>query len=184
MAPPTVLVVEDEVDLADLYAEWLSDEFEVKTAYTAADGRELLDDSTDVALVDRRLPDAPGDELVDAIRDRELDCRVAMVTAVDPDFDILDLGFDDYVVKPVTREDLHQLVERLLTRTMYSADVRRYYSLVSKRVALSSGKSEAELQTNDSYYELVEEIEELESELSGRLDDLDEDDYTALFHDL
>ena len=30
---PTVLVVDDERDLADLYAAWLADEYEVRTAY-------------------------------------------------------------------------------------------------------------------------------------------------------
>lgn len=184
MDPATVLVVEDEVDLADLYAEWLKGEYEVRTAYTAEDGRDLLGEDIDVALVDRRLPDDPGDTLVDAINEMGLDTRVAMVTAVDPDFDILDLGFDDYVVKPVTRDDLHELVDGLLTRSEYSEDVRRYYSLVSKQVALSSGKPEEELAGNDEYQALVEEMNALEAELSDRLDDLDDEDFTALFHEL
>ena len=184
MASATVLVVEDEVELADLYVEWLSDAYEVRTAYTAEDGRALLGEEIDVALVDRRLPDDPGDTLVDAIDEMGLDCRVAMVTAVDPDFDILDLGFDDYVVKPVSRDDLHELVEGLLSRSQYSEDVRRYYSLVSKQVALSSGKPEEELAENDEYQALLEEMNALETQLSDRLDDLDEQDFTALFHEL
>lgn len=34
-----------------------------------------------------------------------------MVTAVKPDFDIIDMGFDNYLVKPVSKDNLYTTVE-------------------------------------------------------------------------
>jgi CheY-like chemotaxis protein len=101
----TVLVLEDEAGLADLYTAWLSDEYSVRTAYTAAEAREKIDGSVDLALIDRRLPDESGDEVLDWISQHHSHCRRAMVTAVDPDVDIVEMPFDDYLVKPIIRSD-------------------------------------------------------------------------------
>ena len=122
---PLVLVVEDEPDLADLYAAWLGDEYRVRTAYG---GREALDeldeaDEVDAILLDRRMPGLSGDEVLTAVRDRGIDCRVAMVTAVEPDFDILEMGFDDYLVKPVSKDDLLGVVETMRSRSEALASI-------------------------------------------------------------
>ena len=53
---PTVLVVDDERDLADLYAAWLEMEYEVVTAYGGEEAIDTMDRSVDVALVDRLMP--------------------------------------------------------------------------------------------------------------------------------
>lgn len=61
--PPLVLVVEDEPDLADLYAAWLGDEYRVRTAYggqEALDELDEADDEVDAILLDRRMPGFPG----------------------------------------------------------------------------------------------------------------------------
>ncbi len=82
---PLVLVVEDEPDLADLYATWLRGEYRVRVAYGGREALEKLDDEVEVVLLDRRMPDLSGDEALKEIRERGFDCRVAMVTAVEPD---------------------------------------------------------------------------------------------------
>ncbi len=43
-----------------------------------------------------------GDEVLDTIAERGIDPAVVMVTAVDPDFDIVEMPFDEYLTKPVT----------------------------------------------------------------------------------
>ncbi len=112
----TVLVVEDERGLADLYAEWLeSAGYRTRTAYRGATALEAADEAVDVALLDRRLPEMQGGEVLDRIRERELGCAVAMVTAVEPEADIVEMGFDEYAVKPVGESELTALVEELAT---------------------------------------------------------------------
>ena len=94
MGEPTVLVVEDESDIAALYAGFLRERYAVTVAATVAEAKEVVDESFDAVLLDRRLPDGSGDEVLEHVRERGLDCRVAMVTAVEPDFDIIGMGFD------------------------------------------------------------------------------------------
>lgn len=96
---PTVLIVDDDRPLADGFASALPERYEVRTAYTAQAARESLHEGIDAALLDRRLPDGSGDQLLDEIRDAELDCRVAVVSACRPS---ADLDCDTYLVKPVS----------------------------------------------------------------------------------
>lgn len=109
---PTVLVVDDNRPLADGFERLLSKEYDVLTAYNGTDARELLDESVDVVLLDRRLPDTTGDVLLEEIRSAGLDCRVAMISAADPSSD---LDCDAYLTKPLSEIDrLHETVSQLV----------------------------------------------------------------------
>jgi len=181
----TVLVVDDEQDVADLYAMWLQADYRVLSAYEGDEALDVLDDSVDVVLLDRRMPGQSGDEVLAVIRERDLNCRVVMVTAVKPDFDILEMGFDDYLVKPVTKEELHETVEQMLTRVDYGAQLQEYYSLVSKKAVLESEKDSEALRANEEYAELEAEIQELGEEVDDTREQLDDhDDFVGAFQDL
>ena len=183
--PPLVLVVEDERDLADLYATWLRDEYRVRVAYGGREAIEQLDDEVDVALLDRRMPDLSGDETLQAIREEGIECRVAMVTAVEPDFDIVAMGFDDYLVKPVSREALTTTVENLLLRNSYDEGIQELFALSSKKALLESEKDPATLDSNEEYQQLSERVAELRSELDETLASFDDDrDIEAMYRDL
>ena len=181
---PSVLIVEDERQLADLYAEWLSDDYHVRTANTADEALSTIDEEVDVVLLDRRLPRASGDDVLREIQQAGIECQVAIVTAVDPDFDILEMGFDDYVIKPVERHEIEDLVQRLLTRGLYNDEVREYFSLVSKRANLETSKSPSELAEDERYQELVEDIEDLEVRLDDIVGRLQDDDFAAVLKTL
>jgi DNA-binding response OmpR family regulator len=183
-ASPVVLVVDDETDLADSDASLLGDDYDVRVAYGGEAGLQADDKSVAVVLLDRRMPGFSGEEVVERIRERPGQALVAMVTAIDPDFDVVGMGFDDYVTKPVTREELVATVESLRLRGSYREEVRRYFSLVTKRAALESETTEAEPADSDSYTELLDEIDRLETELDDLLDDLTMDDYVAMLRDI
>jgi DNA-binding response OmpR family regulator len=182
--PVSVLVVDDEPDVADAYAAQLEDEYLVSTAYSGREALDQIDASVEVVLLDRRMPGISGDEVLEHIRDRGLNSRVAMVTAVDPDFDIIDMPFDDYVIKPVSREDLFSTIERLLTASEYEEKLREFYSMTAKQAALQSNKPEAELQTSAEYTALEERIEDLRDTLDETVADFDDEDFAAVFRDL
>jgi DNA-binding response OmpR family regulator len=169
-----VAVVDDEPELAELFAAWLEERYEVRTAYGGASALEVVDDDVDVALVDRLMPDRSGDEVVAGLADRGWDGQVAMVTAVEPDFDIVELGFDDYLVKPVYRDVLESTIERLLERSAYDDRVRELFALATKRATLEARKSEAELADSDDYRRLSRAIDELREEVDGTAADLDD----------
>jgi DNA-binding response OmpR family regulator len=130
------------------------------------------------------MPDLSGDDVLEKIRADGIDCRVAMVTAVDPDFDILDLGFDAYVVKPVSEEDLKDTVETLLRRAAYDDQLRELTAMMSKKAALESEKSGDELSESEEYQRLTDRLEETRESLDETVEDLDEEDFSAAFYAL
>jgi DNA-binding response OmpR family regulator len=174
---PTVLVVDDERDLADLYAAWLSERYDVRTAYGGEDAIDVVSEDVDVALIDRLMPRISGDEVLDHIRSKGYDCRVSMVTAVEPDFDIIELGFDEYIVKPIRQDDLLDVVESLRSRSEYDRQLQEFFALASKRAALQTRKNAHELSESEAYAELSEQIEEMRSELDATTDQLSERDF-------
>lgn len=163
VATGTVLVVDDEPHLVGMYAAMLDALHEVKTATSGRAALEILDADVDVVLLDRRMPELSGDELLEIIRSKDLDCRVAMVTSVDPGEAILDMSFDAYVVKPVRQDDLRELVENLLLRGQYSDGVKELMQVTSTLVALESRHDEEELAEDERYLALQERKEELET---------------------
>lgn len=172
---PTVLVVEDDVENADLYSEWLSADYHVRTAYDGDQALAALDESVDVVLLDRRMPEMHGDELLELIRDRGLSCRVTIVTAIDPDFDIIELGFDEYLTKPVSAVELRRTVERMLSLREYDQEVQEYFSLASKIATLHASQSQATLADSEEYATLHARFATAEERARSALDDLFEE---------
>lgn len=168
----TVLIVDDEPQLAGLYCSILDDQHEVSIETNGRRALETLDDDVDVVLLDRRMPGVSGDSLLQQIRNQGYDCRIAMVTSVQPDEDIIDLSFDAYLVKPVRHDDLRQLVRDLLLRSQYGEYVRESYSVASKVAALQSNLSSEELLRSERYQELLEKQAELQAENFDYLDEL------------
>ena len=180
-----ILVVDDETRLADLFAAWLERDWTVETAYDGEEALAAMADSVEVVLLDRRMPGLSGDDVLERIREQGYDTRVVMVTAVDPDFDIIEMGFDDYLVKPVSKDDLVEMVDDIVDRSEYEADIQEYYTLVSKKALLESEKAERELETNDEYQELSERVDELEARVDETVSGMTtHDDFVGAFQDL
>lgn len=169
---PTVLVVDDEPDLADLYAAWLRSEYDVRTAYGGEEAIAALESGIDVALVDRLMPRLSGDELLSHIRESGYECRVSIVTAVEPDLDIIEMGFDEYIVKPVHRKEINEVVDALVTRSEYDGKLQEFFALASKRAALRTEKNPRELENSTAYAELTVEFDRLKAELERTTDQL------------
>jgi len=106
-----VLVVEDEDSIAEPLAEGLRREgFTVTRAATGAEA--LAAPETDVVLLDLRLPDVDGLDVCRRIRERS-DVPIIAVTARGEEADRvvgLELGADDYVVKPF---GIRELIARI-----------------------------------------------------------------------
>jgi DNA-binding response OmpR family regulator len=182
--PAAVLVVDDEPEVANAYSAQLESEFVVSTAYGGQEALDELDASIDVVLLDRRMPGISGDEVLEEIRKRDLSVRVAMVTAVDPDFEIIDMPFDDYIIKPVSREELYETIDRLLTCAEYEEQLRQYYALSAKRSTLRANKPGSELAESEAFEGLESELGQLRESLDQTVDEFDEDEFTAAFRDL
>ncbi|MFP9190513.1 response regulator transcription factor [Natronosalvus vescus] len=153
-----VLIVEDEPDLATLYATWLEDRATVETAYSGTEALDAINGTVDIVLLDRRMPGLSGDTVLETIRERQLDCRVAMVTAVEPDFDIIGMGFDDYLVKPVSKSELLGTIDQLELRSTYDQQLQEFFALASKKALLDAEKTDAERKSSQEYAKLEDRL--------------------------
>ena len=180
MSQASVLVVEDEPDIAALYAGFIEENgYDVLVAETASEATETVDESIDAVLLDRRLPDGSGDDVLEHVRESGYDCRIAMVTAVEPDFDIIDMGFDLYLTKPVDREKLLGALDTLFARSKYDDLLQEAASLANKRAVIESEKSIAQLEANDAYESLLDRLEALDADIHDVGESFSSDDYRA-----
>ena len=183
---PTVLIVEDDEDVAETFRRWIEDAYETHVALGGSEALELLEDlDIDVVLLDRLMPGMSGKEVLEEIKQRALSPRVAMVTAVEPDYDIIGMGFDEYITKPSSPEELRGTVERLLRRDERDKDRREYASLRAKQAALESSKSKKELDESEEYDELTDRIDEVTEELDTAEEDLvDETEFLSSLREI
>jgi len=172
--PATVLVVDDEPDVTEVYAMWLNGEYRVRTANGGPEAVESMDEDVDVVLLDRRMPEMNGDEVLERIREDGYDCKVAIVTAVDPDFDIVDLPFDAYLTKPLMTEDLNRIVERLVDLDDEDGRAQEGFRLQETREALADEKQEQELEDSDEFQRLTERLEDLREDVKETVEAINE----------
>jgi DNA-binding response OmpR family regulator len=162
----TVLVVDDEREVVDAYALRLSQRYgDVRTAYGGEEALEAMDDTIDVVLLDRRMPYS-GDEVLRELRDRGYDCRVIMVTAIDPGFGIADMPFDDYLCKPIDKEDLFAAIDQQLEAASYDDPLTEFFSLTAKLAVLEAERSPEQLQAAGEYLRMQRRAEDLRDELA------------------
>ncbi|OIK12873.1 response regulator transcription factor [Bacillus sp. MUM 13] len=116
-----ILVVEDNISLLQSIKEILSDEFEVDTADNGEDGLFLAQQNIyDSIVLDVMLPGMDGFEIVRKLRKEKNDTGVLFLTAKDSLEDRvkgLDIGGDDYLVKPFQAPELKARIRALLRRS-------------------------------------------------------------------
>ena len=127
-----ILLAEDEVDLNNVVTRYLK-----KNGYSVdsvLDGEEALDyleySEYDLVILDIMMPKVDGFEVIKKLRDKGNHTSVLMLTARDSADDKvkgLDLGADDYIVKPF---DFNELMARI------RAVVRRKYGNSSNRLVI------------------------------------------------
>ncbi|WP_459192558.1 response regulator [Halosimplex sp. J119] len=172
---PTVLVVDDEEEVAEVLALKLREEYETRVATGGEEALEVIDESVDAVLLDRRMPDIHGDDVLAEIRERGYDCVVVMTTAVDPDLNILEMDFDDYLTKPVETETLLTTLDQQLdSKQSGDPKLEEFFAVVSKIEVLEAELTPAELAESDEYEERKREAERLGRELQESHPDFEE----------
>ena len=170
---PVVLIAEDEPSIAEGYELWLAETYETRVATNGREALDMVDDSVDVVLLDRMMPELSGTQVLEAMRARGDDCRVTMVTAVEPDFDIVEMGFDAYITKPPDRKELLDTIAQLVDRAEVGEAFQEYHSLMARKGTLQTQKTEAELADNDAYQALLDRIEAKRAEVDDDLGEME-----------
>jgi DNA-binding response OmpR family regulator len=168
-----VVIVDDERQLLESYAALLETRYDVSTAETGAAALEAVDEETDVVVLDRRLPEYTGTELLTAIRERNLDCQVLFCSALIPTVDMLSADPDGYLHKPVGMDELTDAIETQLREAEQPPAVREYLRLERLKTILEDAQSRSQLTSTSEYQEFLNQLER-------RREHLDSSQHTAL----
>lgn len=124
----TILVIDDDESLRDTLAIMLEQEgFQPLTASDGRTGYEMaLTARPDLALIDLRLPGMSGMEICRRLRAANFTSAIIVLSGVGEEIDkvlLLEIGADDYIVKPFGARELLARIRAVLRRT--SAEARK-----------------------------------------------------------
>jgi DNA-binding response OmpR family regulator len=115
-----ILLVEDEAPIRDGLTTRLSDEgFAVTAASTRAQALDAIREPYDIVVLDRRLPDGEGLDVLRALRRQDRATPVLVLSArgmTDDRIEGLEEGADDYVTKPFHLRELVARIRAVLAR--------------------------------------------------------------------
>ena len=144
-----ILIIDDEVDIAELESDALTDEgFDVDIAHLASEANILLEKNNynyDLILLDIMMPGKSGTEYLNEIRNK-ITCPIIFVSAKSGTVDKLlglEIGADDYITKPF---DIYELVARV------KAHIRRESR--SKEIENKSKIIIGEIEINKNSYDV------------------------------
>lgn len=116
----TILVVEDDPLIGSAVEQWLGQNSKVTWVQSLSAAQSLLQsEEFDIVILDLGLPDGHGFELLSMIKRRRIEAGVLIMTAygeVDHRVRGLDLGADDYLVKPIDFKELDARIRSVKRR--------------------------------------------------------------------
>ena len=120
---PKVLVVDDEPVVANGIRRTLARKpYRVAEAFSGQEAlSRVVAEHFDMVLLDMRLPDADGLELISALKKRRPGLKVVIVTgyaSVDTAVEAIKRGANDYIAKPFTPDELYSVANRVLGRAV------------------------------------------------------------------
>ncbi|MFZ4508144.1 MAG: response regulator transcription factor [Fimbriimonas sp.] len=154
-----VVVVEDERAMSDLLEQALRESgFEVAVAANGEEGLALAPDCA-VMIVDVMMPVMDGFEMVRQLRQGGNPVPVLFLTAKDGALDLvegLDLGGDDYLVKPFRLVELLARLRALIRRSMAGQDVLQFGDLWLDRRSRQVRRGERWIYLSTTEFSLLE----------------------------
>ncbi len=117
----TILIVEDEKNISDVIKAYMEKEnYKTFLAFDGAEAMEIFkNEDISLILLDLMIPKISGEELCSKIRNISQVPIIMLTAKSDEDSKIegLDIGADDYIVKPFSPRELVSRVKALLRRT-------------------------------------------------------------------
>lgn len=118
-----ILIIEDDTDINNLLARIMREQgYEAVQAYSGTEGKLRLElERYDLLLLDLMLPGMMGEELIRAIRLTDPDLPIIVLSAksgLEDRVSVLELGADDYLVKPFAASEVAARVAGCLRRSV------------------------------------------------------------------
>lgn len=188
----SILVIEDDIDYGQMLADALENlNYKVYLSFSATGGLDIIrGKKLDIILTDLKMPGITGLELAQKIVKMYLDIPIVLLTGIN-DLSLvkkaLEIGVSDYIVKPVTVDELPVVIERNLQRKLLEKrqfQNNRADSLLKALKALMRA-----LDAKDSYtYGHSQRVVRLATKMAEELNLSSEDNYTlqlaASLHDI
>ena len=137
---PTILVVDDDAGLRESFRLILEDDYEVVDAPAGQQALEIIRGAqVDVVLLDIRLPEADGIDVLGRIKQIDEQVEVILVTAVKTvktAVAAMKLGAFDYVTKPFEEEELLATIRRALQKRSLEREVVYLRTELARRSGL------------------------------------------------
>lgn len=157
---PTVLVVEDDVDVATYVKELLTDaHFTVYPAYTGAKALKLLEKIIpDIVLLDLNLPDITGESLKMTIKKDYPEIPIIILTAKDSAVDVvrnLNEGADDYMTKPFAADELIARVRARLRKQNKAEKLYKAHDLTLNTESLEVTRGVRRIELTQTEFSLL-----------------------------
>lgn len=157
-----VLIIEDDKILSDTIKQCIENEFNVEQATDGYEGYMFAKEGIyDVIILDLMMPEMNGYEVLEKLRSEKIFTPVLILTAKDSLGDKvkgLNLGADDYLVKPFEREELIARLDAIIRRNngFFVNDEINFKSLklnTKNRKVLINGK---EINLQGKQFDLLE----------------------------
>jgi len=118
----SILVIDDEKVILESLTMFLTEKgYSVENATSAAEGREKVERlKPDIVILDIRLPDGNGLELLKELKNRAREMPVIMITAfhdMDSTIKAIKHGATEYITKPIDADELERAVQRAMKVT-------------------------------------------------------------------
>ncbi len=157
------LVIEDDKPLSDALRLMLAGIADTDAAYDGESGlNKILTEEYDIVILDIMLPKMNGEEVLRSVRKQKLTPIIILsaIGQLERKVEFLNLGADDYMVKPFSREELLARVQATMRR--YHRDFRALrYKLGDLNVDYKSKSvtyRDKELPINGKMYEVLETL--------------------------
>ncbi len=169
-----ILIIDDEKNLVEVIEAMLSefgdneeDFYEIKKAYNASDGiSTAMNFKPDVVLLDLKLPDRPGTEVLTALKEQDNEVQVIMMTAhasIETAIKSVREKAYDYIQKPLpSRNQLQNLIKNALDR--------RHLLLEKKKLMMEI--SDANMALEEANLELHEAKSHVDQKLKNKVKEL------------
>ena len=123
------LIIEDDKPLSDTLCRMLGSIAETDAAYDGESGLEkILTQEYDIVILDIMLPKMNGDEVLRNVRKHKLTPIIILsaIGMLERKVEFLNMGADDYMVKPFSREELLARVQATMRRYHRDFGALRY----------------------------------------------------------
>lgn len=161
-----VLIVEDEESLAKLFAKQIGDEYDTTVVTHAGNAIANISVETDYVLLDRKLPGMSGDKVLEYIVSQPYDISVIIISAIDPDQNVIHQPYDEYITKTVDDGEIKEAMERVEKKNRFVELLGEYVKKAETWEVVQSNLSSAESDMDVDVGILEDDLDELADEFA------------------